>query len=131
MPTLWVSQPIEMRSTPVEAIADAVAGVMRPEASVTARPATIATASRSISGAHVIEQHGIDALIECFTQLIERIHFQLDLDQMADAALRALQRFGDAAGDGNVIVLDENRIVETEPVVAAAADADRVFLDRA
>ncbi len=131
MPTLCVSQPIEIRSTPVEATADAVAGVIRPEASVTARPATIATASRRHLGGHVIEQHGIDTLIECFAQLIERIHFQFDLDEMADAALCALQRFGDAAGDGNMIVLDENGIVETEPMVAASADANRVFFDRA
>jgi hypothetical protein len=32
METLWVSQPIEIRSTPVAAICGAVAGVMRPEA---------------------------------------------------------------------------------------------------
>jgi hypothetical protein len=49
MPTLWVSQPIEIRSTPVAAICGAVAGVMRPEASVIARPATIATASVSVA----------------------------------------------------------------------------------
>ena len=47
---LWVSQPIEIRSTPVAAIGGAVAGVMRPEASVIARPATIATALASVSG---------------------------------------------------------------------------------
>ena len=50
---------------------------------------------------------------------------------MADAAFRPLQRLGDAAGDGDMIVLDQHGVVEAEPMIAAAADADRVFLDRA
>ena len=40
--------------------------------------------------AHVIKKDRVDPLIECFAQLIERIHFQFDLDQMADATLRTL-----------------------------------------
>jgi hypothetical protein len=44
---LCVSQPTEMRSTPEAAIAAAVAGVTRPDASVIAPPATMATALRS------------------------------------------------------------------------------------
>lgn len=44
---LWVIQPTEMRSTPVAAIPAAVSRVTRPEASVTALPATIPTASLS------------------------------------------------------------------------------------
>src|SRR5437588_7466 len=47
---LCVSQPAEMRSTPLAAMAGAFAAVMRPEASVIARPATMATARRSSSG---------------------------------------------------------------------------------
>ena len=32
---------------------------------------------------------------------------------------------------GDVVVLDQHRVVEAEPMVAAAADAHRVFLERA
>src|SRR5215831_19637825 len=46
---LWVIQPEEIRSTPVAAMAGAVSRVIRPEASVTARPSTIATARRRVS----------------------------------------------------------------------------------
>ena len=46
---LCVIQPTEIKSTPVAAIAGAVAGVTRPDASVIARPATISTAERSSS----------------------------------------------------------------------------------
>ena len=48
---LCVSQPTEIRSTPVAATAGAVSGLMRPDASVMARPATIATPCASIGGA--------------------------------------------------------------------------------
>ena len=46
---LCVSQPTAIWSTPVAAISAAVSGVMRPEASVTARPRAIATARRRSS----------------------------------------------------------------------------------
>ena len=45
---LCVSHPIEIRSTPVAAMSGAVVGVIRPDASVSARPATIATARCSV-----------------------------------------------------------------------------------
>src|SRR3954469_21336258 len=78
---------------------------------------------------HVVEQHGVDAVIERLAELIERIDLEFDLDEMTDPRLRALQGFGDAAGDGDMVVLDQHGIVETEAVIAAAADADRVFFD--
>ena len=37
----------------------------------------------------------------------------------------------DAAGEAQVVVLDQDRVVEAEPVVRAAAAADRVLLERA
>src|SRR5271170_3833277 len=48
---LWVIQPEEIRSTPVAATAATVSRLIRPEASVTARPSTIVTARRRVSGA--------------------------------------------------------------------------------
>ena len=45
--------------------------------------------------------------------------------------LGPLQRLGYAARDGDMIVLDQHGIVEAEPMIAAAADADRIFFDRA
>ena len=44
---------------------------------------------------------------------------------------RALDRGADAARDGDVIVLDQHGVVEAEAVIAAAAGADRIFLERA
>ena len=41
---LWVIQPTEIRSTPEAATAPTVSRLIRPEASVTARPSTMATA---------------------------------------------------------------------------------------
>ena len=41
------------------------------------------------SRVHIVEKHGVDAEIERLAQLIERIDFEFDLDQMADAISRA------------------------------------------
>ena len=60
---LCVSQPIEIRSTPEAAIVGAVSGVMRPEASVNARPPTRATAFASVAEIHIVEQHRVDFFI--------------------------------------------------------------------
>src|SRR5659263_734237 len=46
----WVIHPDEIRSTPASAIAPAVVAVTVPDASVTSRPPTMATASRSVAG---------------------------------------------------------------------------------
>src|SRR5262249_58036761 len=61
----------------------------------------------------------------------ERADFNLDLAQMSDGGLRALEYRRNAAGDRDVVILDEHRIVEAEAMVEAAAAADRVFLERA
>ena len=47
------------------------------------------------------------------------------------AAVRALEHRPDAAGDRDVVVLDQDRIIEPEAVIEAAAAAHRVFLQRA
>ena len=44
---------------------------------------------------------------------------------------RALQHRCDAAGDRDVVVLDQDRIVEPEAVIEAAAAAHGIFLERA
>src|SRR5260370_15488132 len=43
----------------------------------------------------------------------------------------ALQYRRDAAGDRDVVVLDQDRVVESEAMVEAAAAAHRIFLQRA
>ena len=77
---------------------------------------------------HVVEQHRIDAEHQRLAQLRKRIDFEFDLDEMPDRRARALDRRPDPAGDRNVVVLDEHRIVEAEAVIAAASHAHRVFL---
>ncbi len=43
----------------------------------------------------------------------------------------ALQHRRDAAGDRDVVVLDQDRIVEAEAMIEAAAAAHRIFFQRA
>ena len=93
MGALCVIQPVEIRSTPVAAIAGAVATVTRPEASVMARLFTRRTASAESVRAHVVEQDRIGTDLQHLIQLIEGIHLDLDLDEMADSCARPLQRW--------------------------------------
>ena len=72
-----------------------------------------------------------DPDVEHLAQLIERIDLDLDLDQMAGDGLGALEHRADAAGDRDVVVLDQDRVIEAEAVIEAAAAAHGVFLERA
>jgi hypothetical protein len=105
-----------------------------PEASSVIRPALsalfIATASRSMSG-HIVEQADVGAFRERFAQLVQRIDLDLDLDQMAGKGLARSHRLADSAGNGDVVVLDQDRVVEPVAVVGAAAAAHGVFLEGA
>ncbi len=60
-----------------------------------------------------------------------RVDLDFDLDQMTDDRRRAFQRGADAAGDRDMIVLDQHRVVEAEAVIEAAAAAHRIFLQGA
>ncbi len=82
--------------------------------------------------AHVVEQRHIRAArVQHLAQLIERIDLDLDLHQMSGDGLRALEHGRDAARDRDVVVLDQDRVVEAEAMIEAAAAAHRVFLQRA
>jgi hypothetical protein len=50
---------------------------------------------------------------------------------MTDMRLRALDCGADASGKCDVVVLDQDGVVEAKAVAAAAADAHRVFFQRA
>src|SRR6185437_5791523 len=56
------------------------------------------------------------------------IHFQFNLHQVADTGTGALHRGPHAAGDGDMIVLDQYRVIQPETVVRSAAHPHRVFL---
>ena len=85
--TLWVSQPIEIRSTP-----DRWRGGRRDAAGGFGHCAARDHRDRLREHVriHVVKQHGVNAMIERLAQLIERIDFELDLDQMANTAFRPL-----------------------------------------
>ena len=83
-------------------------------------------------GIEIVDQYDVgQSDVEHFGKLIERVDLDLDLHQMADRGFGAGEHGADAAGDGDVVVLDQDRIVETEAVIEAAAAAHGVFLDRA
>ena len=112
-------------------MAGAVAGVMRPEASVMARPPMRRTASASISGPMLSSSTASTPLAQRLVELVERIDLDLDLDQMPDAGARGADGRRHAAGRGDMVVLDQHGVIEAEAVVDAAARAHRVFLQGA
>ena len=69
-----------------------LSSVMPPEASITSRPATMATAFFIDGHVEIVEQHHVgEAAVEHLLQLIERIDLDLDLDQVAGRGAGALQ----------------------------------------
>ena len=127
-----MSAPDEIRSTPVAAMAAMVSSVTPPEASSHELAAHELHGLGEHLGIHVVEQHRVGlARGEHFFQLSEAVDLDLDLDEMPDRGPRLLERRLHAAGDRDVVVLDQHRVVEAEAVIEAAAAAHRVFLERA
>jgi hypothetical protein len=62
---------------------------------------------------------------------VEAIDLDLDRAQVAHGRACALQRRCNAALRRDVVVLDEDRVVEAEPVIDAAAQTHGAFLQRA
>ena len=91
---LWVSHPTERRSTPVAAIAAAVAAVIPPEASSTARPAGAAHRLGELVDREVVEQDEIGAERQGLLELLQRVDLDLDLGGVARRGARPLDRLG-------------------------------------
>ena len=132
----WVRAPIEMKSTPVSAIARTVSRSTPPEASSAGpwpRPELlVAQLDRAAQGleVHVVEQQPVGAGAERVGGLVE-VAAPRPRSASSGWALRArVDRLGDAAGEGDVVLLDQDRVVEADAVVAPAAGGDRRLLQR-
>lgn len=73
-------------------------------------------------GPHVVQEHGVDAELERFGQLLQGVHFDLHRHAHSGAAHGAKRR-RDAARRGDVIVLDHHRVVEADAVIPPARTA--------
>src|SRR5437764_7682914 len=52
--------------------------------------------------------------VQHLAELMQRVHLDLDLDQVAGGRLGALEHGADAAGHRNVVILDQYGVVEIE-----------------
>ena len=95
-----------------------------------ARPATIATASRSIAGAMLSSSTASMPMASASSSWASVSTSTSILTRWPTPARARSNRRADAAGHRDVVVLDEHRVVEAEAVVAAATDPHRVFFDR-
>ena len=80
---------------------------------------------------HVVEEQSFGAVGESFVDLFERADFDFDGLGAATVAMGKIERGNDAAGERDVIVLDEDAVGEIEPVILAATAADAVFVEHA
>ena len=73
---------------------------------------------------HVVHEDHASARRERLVDLIESLRF--DFDGRASArGLQAAQRGSDAAGEADVVFLDEHRVEQTETMIRRAARANR------
>ena len=100
-----------------------------PLASSFARPPTCATAARSCSGVMLSSRIQRRARRERLVDLVERAAFDLEREPGARAARRAY-RLAHPAGQRGVVLLDQDRVVQTRAVVGAASGGDRGLLER-
>ena len=119
---------MEMKLTPVAATWGRRSLVMEPEASKRARPRVISTAWRQGGVVHIVQQDEVGAGVQGLFQSLQVRHFHFDLEQVVGPGFGLPHRLADGTHRGQVIVLDEHPVVEPQAVVAAAAQAHRVFL---
>src|SRR5438067_10956839 len=80
----------------------------------------------------IVDEHDVgESNVEYLFKLFKRVDFDLDLDEMPGGAFGALQHRRYSASDGDVIVLDQDRVIEAETMIVAAAAAHGVLLQRA
>src|SRR5947209_19996694 len=77
---------------------------------------------------HVVEQHGLGAMLERLFEFGKGAYLDLNGLFAAAIAVGALERRRNPACQRNVIVLDEHSIGEVEAVVVPATAADSVFI---
>ena len=103
---------------------------MPPEISTRARPSIRATACRTSASRQIVEHDDVRVGLQRIVDVGETLRLDLNR-QPGTPGPGAADRFDDAAGDANVIVLDENAVVQTGAVVDAAAAAHGVLRQRA
>ena len=123
----WVRAPAEMMSTPVPArrlqiLAGDTAGDLHQGAAFDNGHCLSDLGQR-----HVVEHDDVRARRQCLLDLLQVFGFDFDFQQMGRGSAHALDRRGNAAADGDVVVLDENTVVEPHAVVAGPACAHRTF----
>ncbi len=121
--TEWVSAPIEIASTPVSATARTVSRVMPPEASSRTRPAAIRDGLAQPVGRHVVEQDAVGTGGDRVAHLLERVGLGLNV-QVGAGGPRGAHGLGHAAGERDVVVLDQDGRAQVGAVVRPAAAGD-------
>src|SRR5262249_40438103 len=103
---------------------------MPPEASITSRPATISTACFIVAGLMLSSSTASASPTSSTVLSCSSVSTSISIFTRCPAGRRlgALEHGAYAAGDRDVVVLDQDRVVEPEAVVEAAAAAHRVFL---
>ena len=79
---------------------------------------------------HIIQHNDIRAARERLAHPREILHLDLDLRHMARIRPRPRERLADAARHLDMIILDEHRVVQPQPVIAAAAHAHRILIEQ-
>ena len=125
-----VSAPTDTKSAPVAASSGIRSSVTPPEISICGAAARARDRLANLVGGHVVDEDRLDAGGERLVDLRERLGFDLDRHPGPMRA-RARDRGGDAAGEADVVVLDQDRVEQADAVIDRAAGAHGVFLERA
>ena len=106
-------------------------GAPRPRPSTGTRPPTSATARRTSSSAMLSSKITSAPAAQRLAHLGQPVAFHLQLGQDRKLLPGSLHRAGDAATDGDVVVLDHHPAIQPQPVVQSAAAGHRVLLQHA
>ncbi len=80
---------------------------------------------------HVVQQDELRTGGQGFVELVERVDLDLDANAVSGGRLGGAEGGGDTAGRGDVVVLDEDGVEESDAVVDAATQGDGVLVQGA
>lgn len=122
---------LNMKSTPVAAMAATVFKFTLPEASRGMWPAVMRTASAICVRGDIVQQDAIHRQLQCVAELRQGGHLHLDGPMARVALAHALHGRRQAANGGNVVILNHRHIVEAKAMILPAAQPHRPLIQKA
>ena len=79
---------------------------------------------------HIVQQHHFGAAFKRLSQLVKRFHFDFDKISYASNACCLCKHLRYPSGRCNVVFLDKDRVIQTNPMIGSTTGENCIFLSQ-